>query len=1229
MPNDPSRRGDWDAGRDARAGATVSEEALAAYVDRLLAGERIDPLDVLLEHPGTGHEIVACLESFVAAGRNEPPPQRRFGDFTLLREVGRGGMGVVFEARQESMDRRVALKVLPSGAAADRKAFLRFLREAQTAGKLQHPAIVHVYSMGVESETPFYAMEFVDGATLAELVSRRRDGEPSPAAGIFGAESTDLAYYAGVARAFAEVAKGLHHAHREGVVHRDIKPSNIIVDVTGRLRILDFGLAHLEELGTLTLTGEVVGTPLYMSPEQARREAVAVDCRSDIYSLGATLYEVLSLAPPFRGRDRHETLRQIIERDPPSLRALAPRAPVDLETVVLKCLRKDREQRYGSAQALAQDLERFVLGEPVEARPEGAWERVRRRLRRNRLRLSVALGFALLAAIAAIAGLLAWRAERSARQAARERYRPAVLELAALLAAGEFSLEASTVSRAQSVQLPPGPLAPISPQELRRLVNEGALRSLREATEALQRLTEDFPAERDGHYHLARAFRLLGRDQLVAGSAKRALAIDPAFVPALALLRAIEGPAGEVAGAAGALELPPGSGAWSALWLRARRAVNPIGVLSDWPAAFEAYDRLLHVVRAEGEPYAGLLLECHLGRGVALLGLKNSLGAIEDFIAAREKAPASLEPMLLLGKAYLLAENEQARRRARWTFEALFRDAAEERRDEAALWIALVHVSLRDHEGALEWARLIDSAGPRERLLSYLHLQLEDWSEAAASARQAAACDPGDLTPRLLLASALLGRASRRGAVACEELLELMEEVKSLVELADSEPRHRYADYLLRMALETARPALGDRSRSRSTVDMNRRPCLEALVSLFVALGAAPLPAVEQRIRDDFVDDPDFADGEPLTWGQPAGCCPAIFEAIEGEGVCVTATSQFDGGFVTEEVFAGDFTLRAQVAIGPAAGVAFGDPVTVSIYYGFVYRDGSCALWRFDNGIAPQAAQRAGRVDFDPAAGDVILELRTVGRWVEFRAWPAEGGVDERPAAPLLAADDDRYRGGSVGIGAAPGAPSCLRWFEIATSCPCDTQCQDLRIENVEGSRNQVRVTVDATDESGDEIYYTFQARREAEFLKTSDPQTEPTWTVELPQGEYIITAAVSDGSDCAPPAENAVCAQSWVVVGEQLPGDCNQDRAVDISDALCVFGFLFLGQPQRPPCGDLSARSGASVMLLDWQPDGRVDIADGISILRFLFDDGAPHALGGDCLEILGCPDAPEACKG
>ncbi len=384
------------------------EDALAGYIDRLNAGGRVSPEEVHFDHPTLGGEIVERLRAFAAAGGavldglvgpdgtnpfGETAPlgaAHTLGDYKLRRQIGRGGMGVVYEAWQGSLDRQVALKVLPPGVAADTKSYTRFLREAQIAAKIRHPNVVAVHGFGVEAGTPYYAMEYVEGETLAALIARRREAGEIP--------SPEECYRA--AEAFAGVAEGLDHAHKKGVIHRDLKPSNLIFDREGKLRILDFGLARLEGQETLTGSGDFLGTPQYMSPEQARRKQIPIDHRTDIYSLGATMYEALTLRPPFRGKDHADTLSQIIERDPNPPSRINPRVPRDLETIVLKCLRKEAGERYGTAEALGQDLRRFVRGDLIEARTSPVWHRIARKLWRARLRVTfVALSILLLCSL--------------------------------------------------------------------------------------------------------------------------------------------------------------------------------------------------------------------------------------------------------------------------------------------------------------------------------------------------------------------------------------------------------------------------------------------------------------------------------------------------------------------------------------------------------------------------------------------------------------------------------------------------------------------------------------------------------------------------------------------------------------------------------------------------------------------------------------------------------------
>jgi WD40 repeat protein/serine/threonine protein kinase len=353
--------------------------------------------------PASTHEAKGCL-----------------GDYRILREVGRGGMGVVYEAEQLSLGRRVALKVLPFAAALDAKQLQRFKNEAQAAAHLHHQNIVPVYSVGCERGVPYYSMQFIDGRTLAKVIAdlrwQRADwrkqagpghefpGEPPtqdlpspighlpsantntpPVAALATEQSTQTpAFFRTAANLGVQAAKGLEHAHELGVVHRDIKPANLLVDLRGNLWITDFGLAHCQSQAGPTMTGDLVGTLRYMSPEQALAQRVAIDHRTDIYSLGVSLYELLTLEPVFDGRDRHELLRQVAFDEPRPPRRLNKAIPEELETIVLKAMEKNPIERYASAQELADDLERFLKDEPIRAKRPTVPQRARKWLRRHR-----------------------------------------------------------------------------------------------------------------------------------------------------------------------------------------------------------------------------------------------------------------------------------------------------------------------------------------------------------------------------------------------------------------------------------------------------------------------------------------------------------------------------------------------------------------------------------------------------------------------------------------------------------------------------------------------------------------------------------------------------------------------------------------------------------------------------------------------------------------------------
>ncbi len=330
-------------------------------------------------------------------------PAGNFADYDLLEEVGRGGMGVVFKARQKSLDRTVALKLLRAdGTGEERK---RFDREALAVARLQHPNIVQVYEVGETDGQAFVSLEFVDGQSLA----RRLRGTPLPAR---------------QAAALVEIlARAMDYAHEKGVIHRDLKPANVLLAGTPEMRldaciakVADFGLAKKLDTQGDTRSGAVLGTPSYMAPEQAEARSAAVDRRTDVYGLGAILYELLTGRPPFRADTPLQTLKQVVEAEPARPWLLNAAVSLDLETVCLKCLQKEPQARYPSAEALADDLGRFVRGEPVRARSLGALGRGWRWCRRNPAfaALSAVLVLAVLGGLAGI--LFQWRRAEVARR---------------------------------------------------------------------------------------------------------------------------------------------------------------------------------------------------------------------------------------------------------------------------------------------------------------------------------------------------------------------------------------------------------------------------------------------------------------------------------------------------------------------------------------------------------------------------------------------------------------------------------------------------------------------------------------------------------------------------------------------------------------------------------------------------------------------------------------------
>ncbi|QEH38725.1 Serine/threonine-protein kinase PrkC [Aquisphaera giovannonii] len=450
-------------GPDSSLAGLPLDPSLAELVERITrgleAGEDVDLDGLAASDPALAPMLLELLPALrtlarLGASRMQPLGSRavavgplgleRLGEFRIVREIGRGGMGVVYEALQESLGRRVALKVLGHAASSGERALQRFRTEARAAARLQHPNIVPVYLVGAEGGVPYYAMQLIDGRSLADLLAglRRlegpaaareadRGGDPiadslaacllsgrfgtagdtpapagPPSGGGGGAGSRPAGYHREVARIGLQAAGALEYAHGQGIIHRDVKPGNLLLDSRGDVWIGDFGLARVQGGDGLTLTGEFVGTLRYMSPEQVAREAGPVDRRTDVYSLGVTLYELLARRPAFVGADPQRILRAIAEEEPPPLRSLDPAIPAELATVVAKAMAREPGARYATARALADDLGRFLGGRPVLARPARPWGRALARARRGPSRAASVL------VLATVVALLALRPDR-------------------------------------------------------------------------------------------------------------------------------------------------------------------------------------------------------------------------------------------------------------------------------------------------------------------------------------------------------------------------------------------------------------------------------------------------------------------------------------------------------------------------------------------------------------------------------------------------------------------------------------------------------------------------------------------------------------------------------------------------------------------------------------------------------------------------------------------------
>lgn len=458
--------------------------AAKAFMDQIKAGKSPKIDDFVGQYPEIAKVLRPCLEGLMLLGAaigdvtHDMPLQSQstfsaqslandsglptaLGDFRIVCELGRGGMGIVYEAEQLSLGRRVALKVLSFASGLDPVRLQRFRNEAQAAAQLHHTHIVPVYAVGSDRGVHYYAMQLIEGSSLSEViqqlkVNRTKQGNENttrtaestkntpavasanihsqsslstskgkPVASVtrdaVAWDSTELMsgrgqrsrYFRNLAKMIMQAARGLSHAHLYGVIHRDIKPANLLLDHVGNIWITDFGLAQVQSDNNLTKTGDVLGTLRYMSPEQAAGGSVPVDHRADIYSLGVTFYELLTLQPAIVGSGYQEILSQISDKDPPAPRQIDSNIPVELETIVQKSISKNPLERYATAEQLADDLQRWLDDKPILAKPPTLVQRVAKWRRRHAGIVNAAIAFSVLASVVLLGTTIAiYRAER-------------------------------------------------------------------------------------------------------------------------------------------------------------------------------------------------------------------------------------------------------------------------------------------------------------------------------------------------------------------------------------------------------------------------------------------------------------------------------------------------------------------------------------------------------------------------------------------------------------------------------------------------------------------------------------------------------------------------------------------------------------------------------------------------------------------------------------------------
>jgi serine/threonine protein kinase/tetratricopeptide (TPR) repeat protein len=826
---------------------------LAEYNDLCASGNEMEVSRFLERHPECSPELCADLEAFrdlrAFLDSSRPFVPEKFEDFELLSELGGGTYGIVYQARQLSLDRRVALKILQRRFLDDRKTLARFRREAKVIARFDHPNLVRVHSIRLEGN-PYINMELVDGEDLKKVITTVRDvrerlqgkqvprrrfwrwrrcEDPQEAPEIEPSEYGPVTcetlglyledegeYYRKVAGWFAGVAEGLQHAHDLGVVHRDVKPANLMLDRAGRLRVVDFGLARADGLTQASVTGDRrVGTLLYMSPEQVDEPSGQLTASTDVYSLGVTLYEMLTLRPLYPGLPQSEVADRIRSEDLPALTELNPAVPVELDGIVRKCLEKRPTERFKTAGALAAELRRFVQ-EPatVETLPPSQLKRWRRRMWRWRWRAVQVAGAA---ALLASAGLLASNHQKETYNEALKQYNGFTTPAGEVVVWEEQRRATPVVDSGRGEERPQrarggSPARPDLwqgglnslfepvPSATAVLLQSGSVllgtQTLEEALDQLNQAVELLPGELRAHYYLARLHRLQGRQDLAAESIRTALELDPAFAPALVLRSQLDGASGE--GAEPAED-------WAREWLKALRFEND----RDWEQAAAALERAIEGLSRDSS-YEWLEAELLLRRGLALRNSSDFRLAL--FAFGKSSTSDRLEPVLYAGQTALLdgfpqetekffhghfqkvSQVDSARARdAAIAFSAIYRDAR--LLEPARAWAERAHQLDRDNvrarltvadvlmdQGSLDeaerWVGEVVALAPREvEDLVALGTCLEGLGKletASQTLRAAIDLAPRSGKPRFLLGKVLFRRGlaqeaaeSYRAAIRC------------------------------------------------------------------------------------------------------------------------------------------------------------------------------------------------------------------------------------------------------------------------------------------------------------------------------------------------------------------------------------------------------------------------------------------------------------------------------